>query len=117
MAKPKLVAVPPPSEDAQAPSRPARPGLGAVWWLAALLVIAVVALAVQTRQVDDLESQVAGLGAELESTRSDLAGARADLSAYEARFDQVRDSVADLQARLESLGALVTADPAETPSP
>ena len=78
------------------------------WLLVALVVVAAAGLVVQTQRAGELQGAVELLEGELFTTRTAL-------DAYEARFDEVRDSVGSLQAQLEQLNALVSADPLADP--
>jgi hypothetical protein len=81
------------------------PGRGWLFWLLVVLLFAVSAgLVIQTQHAGELRGTVEVLEGELFTTRTAL-------DAYEARFDEVRDSVGSLKAQLEQLNALVNADP------
>ena len=69
-------------------------------WIAALLVLAVIALGVQTLRVGALSNEVTRLSTE-------LVGTRAALVAYEGRLATVREIVGDLSKRLVQLDDLV----------
>ena len=113
-AGPRLVAIAPELEapGSDAPSAaPATRGVsrrsvGVVVLIAALLGVA---LAVQSRRVGELGTQVEGLTIELQA-------ARAALAAHETRMVRVRASVDDLQARIANLSDLLDA-PSEAPPP
>jgi hypothetical protein len=89
-----------------------------LWWIGALLALALVALVIQTRRVGALSSEVTRLSTE-------LVGTRAALVAYEGRLATVREIVGDLSKRLVQLDDLVRRDPlapistetAEPPAP
>jgi hypothetical protein len=80
------------------------------WWLSALLVLAFLALVIQTSRVGALSSEVSRLS-------SDLAGARTALLAYEGRLATVREVVGDLSRRVGQLDELVRRDPLAQPEP
>jgi prophage DNA circulation protein len=113
-AGPRLVAVPGEPEtpgsdvpaDAPAARGVSRRSVGVVVVIAALLGVA---LAVQSRRVGELGTQVEGLTIELQA-------AQAALAAHERRMVRVRASVDDLQARIANLSDLVDAPP-EAPPP
>ena len=97
-----------PAEDRATASE--SPGRGWLFWLlVALVVVAAAGLVVQTQRAGELQGAVELLEGELFTTRTAL-------DAYEARFDEVRDSVGSLQAQLEQLNALVNADPLSEPA-
>ena len=75
-----------------------------LWWIAALLALAVLALVIQTRRVGALSNEVTRLSTE-------LVGTRAALVAYEGRLATVREIVGDLSKRLGQLDDLVRRDP------
>jgi uncharacterized protein HemX len=110
--RPHLVAVGDPASEASetAPEEVRSgddSGRGAAFWLLVALALAVtVGLVIQTQRAGELEGTIAALEGELFTTRTAL-------DAYEARFEEVRDSVGSLQAQLEALNALVNADPLE----
>jgi hypothetical protein len=73
------------------PERPRRSLLGvAVWVLAALLVVTLVGLGLESRRASELEAELEGVAAELGRTQAALAAHRAHLA-------EVRSSVAQLQ--------------------
>jgi hypothetical protein len=76
--------------------------------LALLLLLAALALVVQTRRVGELEGRVAELD-------SDLAVARQEIESYQGRLGQVRSLVDDLGTRLEELRGLLEPAPAPVP--
>jgi hypothetical protein len=78
--------------------------------LVALLLLAALALVVQTRRVGQLEGRVEGLG-------SDLASARQEIEAYQGQIGQVRGLVDDLGTRLEELRGLLGQDPVAAEAP
>jgi hypothetical protein len=80
------------------------------WWLAALLLLACLALVIQTSRVGALSGEVSRLS-------SDLAGARTALLAYEGRLATVREVVGDLSRRVGQLDELVRRDPLAPPEP
>jgi hypothetical protein len=109
--RPKLTAVgsePKPAETGPGPSRrsdPDAPGARrATWLLAALLLLACLALVIQTRRVGALSGEVSRLS-------TDLMGARTTLTAYEGRLATVREVVGDLSRRVGQLDVLVRRDP------
>ncbi len=98
----------PPAEGPAQASEPS--GRGSLFWLLVALVVAASAgLIVQTQRAGELQGTVEVLEGELFTTRTAL-------DAYEVRFDEVRDSVGSLQAQLEQLNALVSADPLADPA-
>jgi hypothetical protein len=100
--------VAPPAEDRAKASE--SPGRGWLFWLlVGLVVVAAAGLVVQTQRAGELQGAVELLEGELFTTRTAL-------DAYEARFDEVRDSVGSLRAQLEQLNALVNADPLSEPA-
>ncbi len=78
------------------------------WLLAALLLVACLALVIQTRRVGGLSGEVARLS-------SDLVGARTALIAYEGRLATVREVVGELSLRVGQLDELVRRDPLAPP--
>ena len=78
------------------------------WLIAALLVLACLALVIQTRRVGALSGEVTRLS-------SELVGTRAALVAYEGRLATVREVVGDLSKRLGQLDELVRRDPLAPP--
>jgi hypothetical protein len=113
--RPKLVAV---GGDARPEGPGGAPGGGrqpetatprrTVWLIAGLLVLACLALGVQTRRVGALSGEVSRLS-------SELVGARAALVAYEGRLATVREVVGDLSRRVGELDELVRRDPLAPP--
>jgi hypothetical protein len=80
------------------------------WLLAGLLLLAFLALVIQTSRVGALSGEVSRLS-------SDLAGARTALLAYEGRLATVREVVGDLSRRVGQLDELVRRDPLAPPEP
>jgi hypothetical protein len=80
----------------------------AIWLIVVLLVLACVALVIQTRRVGALSGEVTRLSTE-------LVGTRAALVAYEGRLATVREVVGDLSKRLGLLDELVRRDPLAPP--
>jgi hypothetical protein len=111
--KPKLVAVGSAREEGAPDRSPQRRrrwtdlGVG-FWLLAAILVIAVMIVAVQTRELDRLSAQV-------ETLQSELSAAHGALRGYESRFGEIRESVGDLRAQLGELEQLVEQPPEPAP--
>jgi Tfp pilus assembly protein PilN len=70
-----------------------------------LLLLALLALGVQTRRIGELEGRVEALGAELGSARDELA-------AHEDRLDRARGLLDDLGGRLQELRTLLAPAPA-----
>ncbi len=108
--KPKLVAVgslPDESPSDRAPQQRRRwTDLGVGFWLLALiLVVTVVIIGFQARQLDRLSIQVETLGTELNAAHGALRG-------YESRFGEIRESVGHLRAQLGELEGLVEQPPA-----
>jgi hypothetical protein len=93
-----------------APAPEAPPTSRATWLLAGLLLLAFLALVIQTSRVGALSGEVARLSA-------DLAGARTALLAYEGRLATVREVVGDLSRRVGQLDELVRRDPLAPPEP
>ncbi len=93
-------------EPPAAAAEPAEPRVFARAFLAVslLLLLALAALSVQTRRVGELRDRVQALGGE-------LATARDELVAHEARLGQARGLVDDLEGRLEELRALLSREP------
>ncbi len=114
--RPKLKAVGGEASDAAGDSRALRREPEApnarrtTWLLAALLLLAFLALVIQT-------SRVGGLSREVSRLSSDLAGARTALLAYEGRLATVREVVGDLSRRVGQLDELVRRDPLAPPEP
>ena len=90
-----------PAPDAESPRR-------TTWLLAALLLLAFLALVIQTSRVGALSGEVSRLS-------SDLAGARTALIAYEGRLATVREVVGELSRRVGQLDELVRRDPLAPP--
>ncbi len=111
--KPKLVAVGAAREKSASDRPPLRHrrwtdlGLG-FWLIAVILVVAVTIIAVQTRRLDQLWTQVETLETDLSTTRGALRG-------YESRFGEIRESVGDLRAQFGELEELVEQPPAPAP--
>jgi len=115
--RPRLVAVrgsadephaAPSDADRVGASDPA--GRGWLFWLLVALVVAASAgLVVQTQRAGEFQGTIDTLEGELFTTRPAL-------DAYEARFEEVRDSVGGLRTQLEQLNALVNADPLAEPA-
>ena len=78
------------------------------WLLAALLLLAFLALVIQTSRVGALSGEVSRLS-------SDLVGARTALIAYEGRLATVREVVGELSRRVGQLDELVRRDPLAPP--
>lgn len=107
--RPKLKAVGAESKEVDdGPSRRPEPDAPnarrTTWLLAALLLLACLALVIQTRRVGALSGKVSRLS-------SDLVGARTALTAYEGRLATVREVVGDLSRRVGQLDVLVRRDP------
>jgi hypothetical protein len=109
--RPRLTAVgsePKPAQSGPGPGgRPAPDAPGArrtTWLLAALLLVACLALVIQTRRVGALSGEVSRLS-------TDLMAARTTLTAYEGRLATVREVVGDLSRRVGQLDLLVRRDP------
>jgi hypothetical protein len=100
------------SGDGRAPAaEPEAKGANrATWLLAGLLLLAFLALVIQTSRVGALSREVSQLS-------SDLAGARTALLAYEGRLATVREVVGDLSRRVGQLDELVHRDPLAPPEP
>jgi hypothetical protein len=98
--------------DGRAPAaEPEAPSASrATWLLAGLLLLAFLALVIQTSRVGALSREVSQLS-------SDLAGARTTLLAYEGRLATVREVVGDLSRRVGQLDELVRRDPLAPPEP
>ena len=92
-----------PQPEAQNPRR-------TTWLTVALLLLACLALVIQTRRVGALSGEVTRLS-------SELVGTRAALVAYEGRLATVREVVGDLSQRLGKLDELVRRDPLAPPGP
>ena len=112
--KPRLVAVGSAQDKGasdQAPQeRRRRTDLGVGFWLlAAILLVAVVTIATQTRRLDRLSVQVETLETELSTAHGALRG-------YENRFGEIRDSVGNLRTQLGELEGLVEQPPAPAPA-
>ena len=112
--KPKLVAVGSTQDEATSKQTPRQRrrwtdlGIG-FWLLAVILVVAVVIIAFQARQLDELSVQVTTLETELSAAQGALRG-------YENRFGEIRESVGDLRAQLGELEGLVEQPPAPAPA-
>ncbi len=107
--KPKLVMVSSgPDHDPASDAQPLWRRIGdsplVYWLIAVVLVIAIAGVGIQSRRVAELTGQVENLEVELTS-------ARAALTAYQARADEIRSSVGDLQFQLDALEELVSRDP------
>ena len=103
-ARPKLEVVPGGGESAEPAPAPAAPrgGRRLIWLLGVLLVLAVIGLGIESRRAAELSGRVERLSAELGATQ-------AALRAHRSHLDEVRASVAELQA-------LVERDPVSPPS-
>jgi hypothetical protein len=114
--RPKLKAVGGEASDAAGEGRVLRPepevqgSRRTTWLLVALLLLAFLALVIQTSRVGALSGEVSRLS-------SDLAGARTALLAYEGRLATVREVVGDLSRRVGQLDELVRRDPLAPPEP
>ena len=92
----------------------AEPERNGVSWRAfgivmALLVLAAVALIVQTHRVGSLSGEVATLEAQ-------LSAANVQLATYHARLDLIRTSVSAVVDQVANLSALVESDPLAAPA-
>jgi len=97
----------PPAADAS--ESVSRPVPRRFFWLLVVLAIAATAgLVAQTLRVGALQGENEVLAGELFTTRSAL-------DAYVARFAEVRESIDGLQAQIEQLDSLVSADPLAPP--
>lgn len=109
-SRPHLKAVGGESKDPVSPSLPREPlpeapgSRRSSRWIVALLVLACIALVIQTRRVGALSGEVSRLS-------NELVGTRAALVAYEGRLASVREIVGDLSQRLGQLDELVRRDP------
>ncbi len=112
--KPKLVAVGA-AKDESPPDRTPQQrrrwtDLGVRFWLlAVILVVAVLIIGSQARQLDRLSVQVKTLETELSAAHGAVRG-------YESRFGEIRESVGDLRAQLSELEGLVEQPPAPEPA-
>jgi hypothetical protein len=80
------------------------------WLLVALLLVACLALVIQTRRVGALSGEVSRLS-------SDLVDAQTTLIAYEGRLATVREVVGELSRRVGQLDLLLRRDPLAPPEP
>ena len=86
-------------------AEPAEPGVFARAFLAvSLLLLALAALSVQTRRVEELRGRVEALGGELGAARDELA-------VHEQRLGRARGLLDDLDGRLEELRTLLAREP------
>lgn len=106
---PRLVAVEPPAATPEPPVEPQRGARTAFWVLAVLVFVCALAAAYQTRQVTELNREVAGLNGE-------LATARTQIRAYQGRMVEIRDAVSHLQRQLGELDELAQRDPLDETS-
>jgi outer membrane murein-binding lipoprotein Lpp len=72
------------------------------WILAALLALALLALAVQTRRALTLSAEVEGLNGQVARLSGELAETQASLEAHRRHLDQVRTAVDRLQELVRS---------------
>jgi len=112
--KPKLVAVGSARDDGASDRAPQQHRRGTdlgvgFWLLAVILLVAVVIVAAQMRQVDRLSIRVEALETELSAAHGALRG-------YESRFGEIRDSVGHLRAQLGELEGLVEQPPPPAPA-
>jgi len=103
-ARPKLEVVPGGGGSAEPSPAPGAPQGGGrlIWLLGVLLVLAVIGLGIESRRAAELSGRVERLSAELEATQ-------VALRAHRTHLNEVRASVAELQA-------LVERDPVAAPS-
>ena len=106
---PRLVAVEPPASTPEPAEGPRGGAHKAFWVLAALVFVCALTAAFQTRQVADLNREVAGLNGE-------LATARTQIQAYQGRMGEIRDAVTHLQRQLGELDDLAQRDPLDEAS-
>ena len=108
--RPRLAAVPPPSEPASAAPpdrREARPnGVQAhwVWLLAAALLLALLGLGMESRRAGRL-------AAELAATQQRAEAAEARLRAYDGYLAAVRERASELQRAVAGLAGVLERDP------
>jgi hypothetical protein len=97
--RPRLEVVPGGSGPAeQAPREvPAAGGSRLAWGLAALLLLALVALAVQTQRAGSFAAEARGLRSELTQLSAELADTQERLELQRRRMDEVRAAVDRLQ--------------------
>jgi uncharacterized protein HemX len=110
--RPRLAAVPPPSESA-APAPPAPPeaspnGVQArwVWLLAAALLLALIGLGMESRRAGRLAADLAVTQARAES-------AEARVRAYDGYLAAVRERATELQRTVAGLAGVLDRDPAD----
>ena len=124
-SKPRLVAVPTDGAAPQAAATAAQSGpdetrgvsRGLFWLIAGLLLLTVVGLAFQGRQVAERNAQIAALSGQVEGLQVELSAANTRISTYEMQLGRVRESVGDLLERTALLHELVQTDPmASSPS-
>jgi len=105
-AKPRLVRGGADAAPAEArETRPTRRRLP--WLLAALLACALAAVALQSSRLARMTERADQLAAESAALRGQLGDAQAQIRSFEKQRDLVRESVADLAARVAALSELV----------
>jgi hypothetical protein len=102
------------ARPASAPSMSRRHGRPSSFWIAGLLVLAVLGFSIG---LGSTLARVRALEAENATLTTDLARARAALAAHKARLGEVRARVGELLARVGSLDALLATEPAVTVAP
>ena len=94
-------------------ARPTRRRLS--WVVAILLACALGAAALQTNRLARMTERADQLAAESAQLRSELGDAQAQIRSFEKQRDLVRESVADLAARVTALSQMLK--PAVAPTP
>lgn len=117
--RPRLVRL----DEASAPPRdaaPARPRRGRAW-LPILAVVAALLAAggwgLSARRAATLEARVGELEQAVAAVRSELAEARAEITAREQHLEALRSAAADVEARVAALRALAEQGPARPAPP
>lgn len=112
----KLAAVPEQKGSGRPPGRadePRRRGVsrGVFALVAALLVLSLLGLYAQSRQVAARDAQITRLADQVDGLQAQLAAANTQIATYDMQRALVKTSVADLMEKITALSDLVSSDP------